>query len=148
MRDAVRTYVNEYRRIVFAGERWNAVLSLLQMVGTASIWLYVASGVLARRLTIGDLALPASENGAPKPNLRGAIIFDNVSFRYPGADKDTLRNVSFTLQPGERLALVGENGAGKTTLIKLLTRLFDPTEGAITCDGVDLRDMTPEEWQR
>ena len=67
-------------------------------------------------------------------------MFQDVGFRYPGRDDWAVRHVSFRLHPGERLAFVGENGAGKTTLIKLLARLYDPTEGRILLDGVDLRD--------
>ena len=69
------------------------------------------------------------------------IEFRDVSFRYPGTDKWVLRGISLTLRPGEKMALVGENGAGKSTLIKLLMRLYDPTEGAIRYGGIDLRDM-------
>ena len=68
------------------------------------------------------------------------IEFENVSFRYPGMEKDVLKNISFTIHPGETLALVGLNGAGKTTLIKLLTRLYDPTGGRILLDGRDIRE--------
>lgn len=67
------------------------------------------------------------------------IEFENVSFRYPGTHKDVLKNISFTIHPGQTLALVGLNGAGKTTLIKLLTRLYDPTAGRILLDGKDLK---------
>ncbi len=75
----------------------------------------------------------------PEHFTRG-IEFRNVSFRYEGHTQDVLRDVSFHLRPGEKVALVGPNGAGKTTLIKLLTRLYDPTSGQILLDGVDLRD--------
>jgi ATP-binding cassette subfamily B protein len=75
----------------------------------------------------------------PQPIHEG-FIFDDVGFRYPGSDRWAVRHVSFHLKPGERIALVGENGAGKTTLTKLLARLYDPTEGRILLDGVDLRD--------
>ncbi len=68
------------------------------------------------------------------------IEFKNVSFRYPGSHKDVIKNVSFTVEPGKTLALVGLNGAGKTTLIKLMTRLYDTTEGQILLDGVDIKD--------
>lgn len=76
---------------------------------------------------------------APRP-IREGFVFENVSFRYPGSQRWALRDVSFALRPGERLALVGENGAGKTTLTKLLARLYDPTEGRILLDGRDLRE--------
>src|SRR5437764_6874496 len=69
------------------------------------------------------------------------IEFRNVSFRYPGTENWVLRGVTLRLSPGEKLALVGENGAGKSTLVKLLMRLYDPSEGAILYGGTDLRDM-------
>ncbi|MBO4885535.1 MAG: ABC transporter ATP-binding protein [Clostridia bacterium] len=77
----------------------------------------------------------------PLPEGPHEIVFDNVSFRYPGADGWALRRVSLTLHPGEKLALAGENGSGKTTLVKLLCRLYDPTEGEIRLDGVNIRDI-------
>jgi ATP-binding cassette subfamily B protein len=75
----------------------------------------------------------------PDP-IRQGFVFDNVGFRYEGADRWALRGLSFELHAGEVLALVGENGAGKTTLVKLLARLYDPDEGRILLDGRDLRD--------
>ena len=84
----------------------------------------------------------ASSIGAPMvPNpIRDGFVFDGVGFKYPGSDTWAVRHVSFKLRPGERIAFVGENGAGKTTLTKLLARLYDPTEGRILLDGVDLRE--------
>jgi ATP-binding cassette, subfamily B, bacterial len=82
---------------------------------------------------------------APKP-IREGIEFENVSFAYPGTQRLVLNNVSFKLSLRERIALVGENGQGKTTIIKLLTRLYDPTEGRILLDGVDLREYDLEDW--
>ena len=75
----------------------------------------------------------------PKP-IRQGFTFDNVGFKYANSDKWANRHVSFTLNAGEKIALVGENGAGKTTLVKLLARLYDPTEGRILLDGIDLRE--------
>lgn len=75
------------------------------------------------------------------------IEFRNVSFSYPGSDKKVLDGVNLTVEKGERLSLVGLNGAGKTTLIKLLCRLYDPTEGKILLDGVDIREYDPEEYR-
>jgi ATP-binding cassette subfamily B protein len=76
----------------------------------------------------------------PEP-IRAGFEFQGVGFRYPGSDRWAVRGLSFKLHPGVRVALVGENGAGKTTLVKLLTRLYDPDEGRILLDGVDLRDL-------
>lgn len=78
-------------------------------------------------------------------NCGHTIVFDNVSFRYPGSSRDVIKNVSFTINAGDTILLVGLNGAGKTTLIKLLTRLYDPTEGRILLDGHDLRDYDTKE---
>ena len=75
----------------------------------------------------------------PSP-LREGFVFEDVGYRYPGSETWALRGVNLRLRPGERLALVGGNGAGKTTLVKLLARLYDPTEGRILLDGRDLRD--------
>jgi ATP-binding cassette, subfamily B, bacterial len=83
----------------------------------------------------------------PRP-LRGGIEFRGVGFRYPDSDEWALRGVDLAIQPGEKIALVGHNGAGKTTLIKLLSRLYDPTEGSILIDGIDIRDLDPLELQQ
>ncbi|MFA6158086.1 MAG: ABC transporter ATP-binding protein [Candidatus Paceibacterota bacterium] len=74
------------------------------------------------------------------------VVFENVSFAYPRSEKVILRNISLTLEPGEKFALVGENGAGKTTFVKLLCRIYDPTEGRILVNGKDLREIDIEEW--
>ena len=76
---------------------------------------------------------------APRPIQKG-FEFRNVSFAYPGTERRVLKNFNFVLRPGERIALIGENGQGKTTVVKLITRLYDPTEGQILLDGIDLRD--------
>ena len=77
----------------------------------------------------------------PRPIQRG-FEFRDVSFKYPGTERRILSNFNFHLAPGERIALIGENGQGKTTIVKLITRLYDPTEGEILLDGVDLRDYS------
>jgi ATP-binding cassette, subfamily B, bacterial len=76
---------------------------------------------------------------APRP-IRSGFEFRDVSFAYPGSERQVLRRVSFRFDAGERIALIGENGAGKTTLVKLLARLYEPTGGAILLDGIDLRE--------
>jgi len=90
-------------------------------------------------------AVPARLGDAKKgPEPERGLEFKNVSFTYPGSTAKALANVSFQISPGESLALVGENGSGKTTLIKLLTRLYDPTEGNIVLDGLDLQEWDVE----
>lgn len=84
---------------------------------------------------------------APRPIQRG-FEFRNVSFRYPGSSRLVLNNLNFHLRPGERIALIGENGEGKTTIVKLLTRLYDPAEGQVLLDGVDLREYDLEDLYR
>jgi len=83
----------------------------------------------------------------PRP-LQHGFVFENVGFKYPNAEHWANRHLSFTLRPGEKLALVGENGAGKTTLAKLFARLYDPTEGRILLEGHDLREYPLEELRR
>ena len=76
------------------------------------------------------------------------VEFRNVSFKYPDREECALRDVSLTIKPGEKIALVGANGAGKTTFVKLLTRLYDPSEGQVLIDGIDLREVDPQDLQK
>src|SRR5438309_3340083 len=89
-------------------------------------------------------AKPVPVDGA----LRGEIRFEHVSFAYPDAKENALADLSFTISPGETIAIVGRNGAGKTTLFKLICRLYDPLDGRILIDGVDLRDYDPAALRR
>ena len=108
-----------------------------------------ASGVADQALFLTDLlafftmepAVKSKPDGlpAPRPISRG-FEFRDVSFAYPGTSRRVLDRLNFTLRPCERVALIGENGQGKTTIVKLITRLYDPTEGQVLLDGVDLRD--------
>jgi ATP-binding cassette, subfamily B, bacterial len=108
-----------------------------------------ASGVADQALFLTDLlaffamepAVKSKPNGlrVPRPIVRG-FEFQSVSFSYPGTTRRVLDGFNFTLRPGERVALIGENGQGKTTVVKLITRLYDPTEGRILLDGVDLEE--------
>jgi ATP-binding cassette, subfamily B, bacterial len=84
---------------------------------------------------------------APRPIRRG-FEFRNVSFRYPGGSRLVLENLNLELRPAERVALIGENGQGKTTIVKLMTRLYDPVEGQVLLDGVDLREYDLEDLYR
>ena len=108
-----------------------------------------ASSVYEQALYLRDLfvfldmrpTIMSRPDARPVPlPIRDGFVFESVGFRYPESERWAIRNVSLTLKPGERVALVGENGAGKTTITKLIARLYDPTEGRITLDGVDLRD--------
>ena len=108
-----------------------------------------ASGIYTQTFYLKDFAdffatrpktiAPPGAPAVPRP-IREGFVFDDVGFRYPGSDRWAVRHISFTLRPGERIALVGENGAGKTTLTKLVNRLYDPSEGRILLDGRDLRE--------
>ncbi|MEW9834708.1 ABC transporter ATP-binding protein [Mesorhizobium marinum] len=86
-------------------------------------------------ITLSDTPKPF-----PQP-IRDGIVFENVGFRYPDTEHWAVRGLNFSMKAGEAVALVGENGAGKTTIVKLLTRLYDPDEGRILVDGIDLRDI-------
>jgi ATP-binding cassette subfamily B protein len=94
-----------------------------------------------------QMSVAAQPQKAPLAITHG-VEFRGVGFRYPENSEWTLRNIDLTIRPGEKIALVGQNGAGKTTLIKLLTRLYDPTEGAIFIDGIDIREFDPLELRQ
>jgi ATP-binding cassette subfamily B protein len=94
-----------------------------------------------------SIASPPDPRPFPQP-LRSGIVFENVGFRYPDSSRWAVRYLSLTLRVGEVVALVGENGAGKTTIVKLLARLYDPTEGRILLDGYDLREYDLTDLRR
>ena len=113
-----------------------------------------ASGIADQALFLTDLiaffemkpTLRSKPDALPAPRpIRAGFEFRNVSFSYPGTDRYVLRDFNFVFVPGERIALIGENGEGKTTVVKLITRLYDVTEGQILLDGVDLRDYSIED---
>src|SRR5919109_1736338 len=117
--------------------------SLIQSILLALSSIYEQSLYLSDLFTFFDVRPNVvSKPGArsvPRP-IRTGFQFENVGFRYPGSQRWAVRHLTFSFEPHERIALVGENGAGKTTLVKLLARLYDPDEGRVLLDGVDLRD--------
>jgi ATP-binding cassette, subfamily B, bacterial len=116
-----------------------------------------ASGIADQALFLTDLiaffdmepTVKSNPNGLMTPEvIKKGFEFRNVSFTYPGTERTVLKNFNLTLSPGERIALIGENGQGKTTVVKLITRLYDPTEGQILLDGIDLREYSLEDLHR
>ena len=87
---------------------------------------------------------PETPKALPE-NGKGEVVFDHVSFRYPGAEEDVLHDITFTAKPGETTAFIGSTGCGKSTLVNLIPRFYDVTEGKITIDGQDVRDITQHE---
>jgi ATP-binding cassette subfamily B protein len=120
------------------------ILSGFNDISEQAVFLKDLFEFFAMEPTIGaaPYALPA-----PRP-IRQGFEFRNVAFAYAGSDRKVVQNISFVLHPNEKLALIGENGAGKTTLVKLLARLYDPTEGQILLDGTDLREYDVEDLRR
>jgi ATP-binding cassette, subfamily B, bacterial len=137
------------RRIISIGSLSFLAASFSQSRDIIQRLLLQASDIYEQALYLRDLfrffeiqptvTSTAGARSVPRP-IRQGFVFEDVGFRYPGSESWAVRHVHFTLGPGERIALVGENGAGKTTLTKLLARLYDPTEGRILLDGVDLRE--------
>ncbi len=116
-----------------------------------------ASGIADQALFLTDLiaffemepTVNSNPDGLPTPKtIQSGFEFRNVSFTYPGTNRTVLKNFNLKLSTGERIALIGENGQGKTTVVKLITRLYDPTEGQILLDGIDLREYSLEDLHR
>jgi ATP-binding cassette subfamily B protein len=124
-----------------ASSNLQATFSTLSTIADQALFLTDLIAFFEMRPTIQSKpnALPA-----PRP-IRTGFEFRNVSFRYPGSPRLVLNRLNFHLRPGERVALIGENGEGKTTIVKLLTRLYDPVEGQVLLDGVDLREYNLED---
>lgn len=91
---------------------------------------------------------PPGTSWISRPRLQGGIEFNEVSFRYPNDERDVLRDVSFKINPGEHVAILGRNGSGKTTLEKLVAGLYSPAKGAVLIDGIDARQLDPAELRR
>jgi ATP-binding cassette subfamily B protein len=130
--------------ILAAQSNISQVFSTLSSIADQALFLtdLLAFFEMKPEVTSKPNALPA-----PRPIVRG-FEFRKVSFHYPGVDRLILDNLNFHLEPGERIALIGQNGQGKTTIVKLLTRLYDPSAGQVFLDGVDLRDYNIEDLNR
>jgi ATP-binding cassette subfamily B protein len=136
-----------------------AAVYICQQVAQAVVWPIFSVARLGtilraagRLLWLRDYADRAkgrrASSSLPPERLSGGITFENVSFTYPGTAHPVVQNLSLTIPAGAVIALVGENGAGKTTVIKLLTRMYEPIEGRILIDGVDLADIDAETWRQ
>jgi ATP-binding cassette subfamily C protein LapB len=90
----------------------------------------------------------SNENPLSRPNLKGEVEFKNVSFTYPGANEPTLRDLSFKIKPGEKVAILGKMGSGKSTIARLLSGLYEPDVGSILIDGVDIRQIDSADLRR
>src|SRR5882757_5447062 len=130
--------------IVQASGNLQQVFSSLSSIADQALFLTDLLAFFEMQATIRSKpnALPA-----PRPIFRG-FEFRNVSFRYPGASRLVINSLDLHLRAGERVALIGENGEGKTTLVKLMTRLYDPVEGQVLLDGIDLREYDLEDLYR
>lgn len=116
------------------------------MITMVSIMLPRA-GVAAGRIdevlnTDAGILDPEKPQDDKKEQWKGEVVFENVAFKYAGADEDAIENISFTAEPGKTTAIIGSTGCGKSTLLNLIPRFYDVTEGKITVDGVDIRDIT------
>ncbi len=119
------------------------VAGLLVQYHTAATALTSLNEMMAR-----DIERPENTHFISRGALKGAIDFRDVSFSYPGQSEPSLRNLSFSIKPGEKVAILGRIGSGKTTLEKLILGLYLPTQGAVLVDGIDLRQLDPAELRR
>jgi ATP-binding cassette subfamily C protein LapB len=119
------------------------VAGLLVQYHTASTALTSLNEMMKR-----EVERPEDANFVVRGSIKGAIEFKDVSFSYPGQQQTSLRNISFKINPGEKVAILGRIGSGKTTLEKLIMGLYRPTGGAVLVDGVDMRQLDPAELRR
>jgi ATP-binding cassette subfamily B protein len=137
--------------LVMYYQAFQRVQGYLQGILSSLTGLYADNLFLSNLYEFLDLkrtvAEPAVAQPVPQP-MRTGIVLDHVSFQYPGSTRKAIEDVSLAIRPGEVVALVGENGSGKTTLIKLMCRLYDPTGGSITFDGIDLRQFETHALRR
>jgi ATP-binding cassette subfamily B protein len=126
--------------MVFLGQLYGPVRGFSSLLNS----FYAASAGAERVIEFLDRRPSVEEHpwARPLPSARGIVEFDSVSFQYPDVEKPVLEDVSFSVSPGQMLALVGPSGAGKSTIIKLLLRFYDPEAGTIRLDGHNLRDVT------
>ncbi|MGF1489613.1 MAG: ABC transporter ATP-binding protein [Prochloraceae cyanobacterium] len=129
--------------LTYTQQTINGLMRIVIMVQETIISMERLFRFLDSKPTI-SLSIPGKSIPAP---IRSGIRFDRVSFSYPDG-RTALEDISFTIKPGETIALVGENGAGKTTLIKLLSRFYDPSRGKILIDNIPLKDLNLEEWRK
>jgi ATP-binding cassette subfamily B protein len=122
----------------------------VMMLGMISAMLSRAGASATRVFEVLDAQIEVADKpgAAPLPPITGHVRFDNVSFRYVGADRDVLHEISFTAQPGQTIAIVGATGSGKTTIINLIPRFYDVTGGAVRIDDHDVRDVTLDSLRR
>ncbi len=127
--------------IINASNNISQIFSTLSSIADQALFLTDLLAFFEMRPTVTSKphALPA-----PRPIVDG-FEFQDVSFVYPGTERRVLEHLNFRLEPGERIALIGQNGQGKTTIVKLITRLYDPTAGRVLLDGADLRDYDIED---
>lgn len=124
------------------------IISSFLMISMISIMLPRATVAAGRLNEVFETELEITDPEDPVSlgeDIEGLVEFHNVSFRYPGAEKCVLKNISFTAKPGETTAFIGSTGSGKTSLVNLIPRFFDVNEGSITIDGIDIRDMRLKE---
>ena len=151
-------YIWVIYRTVSGDLSWGTLQFLAGAIGGASSNIQAIfstfSSIADQSLFLTDLVeffnvqptISSKPNALPAPRaIRSGFLFERVSFSYPGQTRRVLDNLDLRIEPGERIALIGENGQGKTTLVKLITRLYDPTAGRILLDGIDLREYSVED---
>ncbi len=131
--------------VVFTSYAMQVIMAFMMLVMV--FIMFPRANVSARRINEVLDTQPKIVDGPiiqGKPGVKGEVVFENVSFKYPGAAEYVLKNINFTAKQGETVAFIGSTGSGKSTLINLVPRFFDPTEGRVLVDGVSVNDYTQE----
>jgi ATP-binding cassette subfamily B protein len=147
---------NLFFRLISIGDVTFQMKSLDIFVSNLGSFTNRFSGLYERSVRINEIKtvfemLPMVNDGSvklPKLEATPSIKFNNISFKYPGADKYVIENLSLDIKPGEKIAIVGENGAGKTTLIKLLSRFYKVDEGSVSLNDININDIEIKSWYK
>ncbi len=148
-RDVLQNWLSVGQLVAFVGYLQFMTMPILN-IGMVSNLMARAAASAQRVFEVLDAQTEVQEkpDAIPLPPIEGRVEFDHVYFRYPGSDRDVLQDITFRVEPGEIVAILGETGSGKSTIVNLIPRFYDVTAGAVRIDGYDVRDVTLDSLRR